>query len=208
MKNHPLKKLPAALSIILVALLFGCNTNRPALDIALKDMEVIPITTPTLYRYGPSVGTLFFSVESQFDGEKASFNAPFKYSVIEDSQQLIWHMFMDKWTENGKKYSTRLPFVDIIMDTDTRGKVGTAEVNFPALTAMGKSIPPQAEKDLDTIKKQLTGLSQLLPERAIVSGQVFRSQDLPLTPPGFSMDKQQLQAFLDEIGRASCRERV
>ncbi|MGL1862895.1 MAG: hypothetical protein OCC46_10285 [Pseudodesulfovibrio sp.] len=197
MKIHPLKKLSTVLSIILVALLFGCNTTRPALDIALKDMEVIPITTPTVYRYGPSVGTLFFSVKSQLDGKKTSFNAPLKYSVIEDSQRLIWHIFMDKWKENGKSYSTRLPFVDITMDTDFRGKIGTAEINFPALTAMGKSIPPQAKKDLSTLKKQLTSLSQPLPERGVVSGQVFISQALPLTPPGFSTDKQQLQSFLD-----------
>ena len=116
----------------------GCTKNKSIAQLDLSTIAIMPVTTPTVYRYGPCVGQLETEITKDIANEKHTQTLFVNYSVIQDGQTLIWHMFIPKWIENGKKYSPRIPLIDATLDTDLRGVQGKSSVTFPLIKTLPK----------------------------------------------------------------------
>lgn len=178
MTQRTVRGFVCILCIIYFSLSFGCKKSIPISDIPLDQLKVTPVTTPTVYRYGPCSGEFEMTTIKEFNGKKESQTIFTRYSVIQDGQQLIWHMFIPKWSENGKKYSPRLPLIDFTMDTDLRGNLGTLEVYSPLMQSMGEQAETKFKAGLDEVRKKLQNVSPPLPTQGIVTGQPLRNNSL------------------------------
>lgn len=181
-----------ALSVFLLILLAGCGARQPATmdaDNPLLNVTVEPVTAPQLYRYGPAIGQLEYKIGVETEKETLAMTMLLKYSVIEQGDALLWHLFVPEWTQNGDLIKPSVPLMDITMDTDRRGNVGKTDITFPVVKAYNIT-DPEALKAFEDMSKNMTSMSVHLPEEPIVSGD-----------PIYPANMQELEGMLTDIDR-------
>jgi len=183
-----LRSLIFAICIIFSCFSFSCKKNVPLSELTLDQIAVESIQTPTKYRYGPCSGQLEITIATNIDKKTTLQTAYANYSVIEEGQRLIWHIFIPKWKENGRIYSPFVPLIDMTMDTDFRGTMGSSNVTFPLIQSLGKTISPKIRKKVESLKKELSLFNDSLPEEGITTGDSLFNKTLPPPPPGFKLE--------------------
>lgn len=175
------------LCVGLFILASGCTKNKTIGQLDLDTVVITPVTTPTQYRYGPCVGKLIVKINNEIGEKKLDQTMFVSYSVIQEQERLIWHMFIPEWIENGKHYKPRIPLVDYTMDTDLRGVADTTAITFPLIQSLGKAVPPETLAKLDTVKENLTSFMLPFPDEAIVTGHTLRTNKINNLPKEFTL---------------------
>lgn len=191
--------LSSALSIFTVmaiGFLSGCQASKSSLK-TLSEQKLQPVTAPTIYRYGPCVGTLNYDLKIQAGSETQTMSFPIHYSGTPlDENLMAWHLFMDKLIDNHKTLDPRMPLVDIVLETDLRGLPIAVEATFPALDAMGESdVTPKQQKALEKLKHDVISKVAPLPEKGIISGQKLMAANLS-SSQSFSIDRDDIYMTL------------
>ncbi|QGY38964.1 hypothetical protein GM415_02035 [Pseudodesulfovibrio cashew] len=138
----------------------------------LAQMEVTPVTTPTVYRYGPARGTARMTLKSESNGNSETSIFIMKYSVSKVGDSLLWHIFIPEWTSEGEHVKPMVPLVDITMDTDDRGVVGETKTTYPLFEAL-RITDPKVLASLNRTAENIKRLVYPLPEGAISNGDVM-----------------------------------
>jgi len=164
--------------LCLLAILPACRKHAPPPE----EYAVIPVTTPTVYRYGPCAGELDYSQEVTIGNTTVRKRFTMRHSVIEADARLIWHIMLVSWVRNGKWYTPPLPLLEITQDTDRRGVPGDQHIS----THLNRT--DSANKDFfEKLDKKNSGPANLPPplqETAIVTGQpLFTKQSTPFQGP-------------------------
>lgn len=186
-----------SLSVLCLLLVIGCQKNTPISQLDLNTITITPVTTPTVYRYGPCTGQLKHSTVSKYKEKTKSSEMLAKYSAIQAHQQLIWHIFVPEIAVSGKRCSPHVPIVDITMDTDLRGQLGEIDVTFPVFESMGSALDPKIKKQMKTFQNQMENSFFILPEKGIISGETLLrfSRVIPLEK--FTADFSKCTLILD-----------
>lgn len=197
MAQRTVRGFVCILCISFLFLSFGCKKNPPVSQIPLDQIQVTPVITPTVYRYGPCSGALEATIIQNINNVKKNTTITTNYSIIQDGQHLIWHMHIPKLIENGRPVIPHVPIVDMTMDTDIRGIEGSSQVTFPLLLSMGNKAPSDFKKAMKSLRKNLTNLSPPLPEEGIVTGQPLRKAPLNDPPPTLIVQQKEIELILD-----------
>lgn len=164
-------RAPILYLLTLALLLCGCNAKKTIVPL---DPDVIPVTTPTLYRYGPAQGKIKLTAEAvnPAKGEQTYTSIIFEYEGSEKEGIFIWTSRLIEIEENGKKVAPGLPIAEIISRSDSMGNSELVSIHSP----WKLSLPDGERLEKELIEQMHLETNELLwplPEEPIVTGELL-----------------------------------
>lgn len=157
--------------LLVTILLGGCIKKNPEATIETQnDNKIIPITTPTAFKYSAGILPelsleMLFTVKGKSEYVKMNMQA----IAEQKGENLLWNISIPTIRVNDKTYSGKEPICKFIGLASPLGKFYKVQMSFPALENKGKTISPD-NKIYKTIQKNILASMSSFRKDKIVSG--------------------------------------
>ncbi|WP_229591496.1 hypothetical protein [Pseudodesulfovibrio sediminis] len=167
------------LLVLLLMLLsaFGCNAKKPTV---YMDIPIKPVTTPTLYSYGPSSGTYLYTIKTaeKISSKIMNIDMEMQYTVTRKADLISWNIDIPKIKVDAVEVRPEKLIAHATLITNTHGEMQKdAYLSSPWLESLPDYNEEQKEK-IDQLASRLADMIAQLSLKPIVSGQSLWEKSL------------------------------
>jgi len=162
--------------LIVIISTYGCSSINVN-SAPHYDGVVTPIVSPVNLQYSPSFGKSVTSIDIIYGSKHSHTSITSSYRSILEGDKLKWTITIDKFIDGDKVIQYRMPLAQATMLTTRKMDFINVDMDFPAFSAIGKSILKGTKEYNDFISLSTKNFFKFV-DSPIASGDVAMYADI------------------------------